>query len=611
MRFKIRYDQGGPFRSTFSADYQNSKDTGTANTLLGTQADLPGPFAGSFHLPGTAFDPTGQTGFLFGGLYNFCIGATPTQIAARNAQALCGTRGTQFNPGFKLPNTASVNVDGNPANNLLPYDNRFLTGNKDTSYASGNDFSQLHDYGLGWTNEFQVTPNLLIKSISAYRRLIWNAGTDGDGSPLNILQLSFKEKQYQVSQELQIVGSALDHKLNYVVGGYYFEEGGGIHDYVTFDEGLLQVDGPNTLYTENHAGYGQVDYKPIKWLGFTLGGRYTAENKEFTGGQQDLNGFNYKLFGCGDAAGNVFPNQPFPLAPVITCQQGIGYPNPANPIQVYPGGSNHLTFTNFAPKGGVQIFPMDRVMIYATYSQGYKTGGWTTRFTNPEPTAADFGPETAKTVEVGAKTEFFDRRLQVNLAGFTTDYTGIQLNFQEGTSPTIRNAGNARINGGELQVVAAIVPGLTLDTSLGVLDAYYTSVLPGVEAVSGPSPIEAGTYKGAPLPKTPHFKINLSPRYEYDFRNGAALLFVGDYTHQASSWNDAQRSYLIKRAASDIINVGVTYTEPRGHWSIGVGGTNITNDRVLVTGNEDPSAGVVFGNYNRPAEWYLRLGVKL
>jgi hypothetical protein len=61
-----------------SADYTREDSGGLANTLVGTTETVPGNFAGTTNLPGTAFDPTGTTGFLFGGLYNFCIGATPS-----------------------------------------------------------------------------------------------------------------------------------------------------------------------------------------------------------------------------------------------------------------------------------------------------------------------------------------------------------------------------------------------------------------------------------------------------------------------------------------------------------------------------------------------------
>ncbi|MES2303647.1 MAG: TonB-dependent receptor plug domain-containing protein, partial [Pseudomonadota bacterium] len=89
LRGKLRWDNGGAVRATFSGDY--SKDKGTsANKLIGTAEFVPGNFAGTTNLPGMAFDPTGTTGFLFAGLYNFCIGSTGAEIAARNAQALCG-----------------------------------------------------------------------------------------------------------------------------------------------------------------------------------------------------------------------------------------------------------------------------------------------------------------------------------------------------------------------------------------------------------------------------------------------------------------------------------------------------------------------------------------
>jgi len=607
LRGKLKW-KGEHVTVTLTGDYTRENSTGLANTLLGTAGNVPGNFGGTANLPGTAFDPTGTTGFLFAGLYNFCIGANTAQIAARNAQALCGVRGTQYNTALHQQPIAGVNVDGNPNNNLLPYDNRFLTGNKDTSYATGNDFSRMTSYGFAGTVEWNPAPNTTLKSITAYRQLDWRSGVDGDGSPLNFLQLSFAMHQWQFSQEVQLLGTLFDDKLHYVLGGYYFKEKGGLHDYVTFAEGLLQVDGPNALETQNYAGFGQIDYRPIPLLGVTLGGRYTREDKQFEGGQQDLNGFNYKLFGCSDPQGNITPSGPFPLAPV-TCQQGTGYPDPANPIRVYAPGVNTQSFQNFSPKIGIQLYPIDRVMAYASWSKGYKTGGWTTRLTNPQPTAQPFGPEKATTWEIGIKSQFLDRKLQLNAAAFTTDYQGIQLNFQQGTSPTIRNAGDARIRGVELEAVVAPARGLVVNASVGFIDAHYTSVLPGVLAVSAPNAFQAGTFVGADLPKTPKWKINVSPRYEAHLGNGATMILLADWTHATSVWNDAQRTYLLRRPTIDVFNASVAYREPGGKWTLTAGGTNITGNRYLTTGNENISDGVFFGTYSRPAEWYVRLGV--
>ncbi|MEC3909204.1 TonB-dependent receptor [Sphingobium sp. CR2-8] len=607
LRGKLKWDDGGAARVTLSGDY--SKDKGTsANKLVGTAEQATGNFAGTTNLPGTAFDPTGTTGFLFAGLYNFCIGSTGAQIAARNAQALCGVSGTQFNPQFQLPSYASVNVDGNPSNNRLPWDGRYLIADPDRSYATGNSYSDLESWGLSGVVDFDLADNVALKSITAYRELHWNAGLDADGSPLNFVQLSFTMNQWQFSQEFQLLGNAFEEKLRYVLGAYYFKEQGDLHDYVTFAEGQVQVDGPNELATRNYAFFGQVDYRPIDLIGITIGGRYTNERKRFEGGQQELNGFNYKLFGCANANGTINPGGPFPLAP-INCQTGLSYPDPNNPVRVYTPGVNRKKFSDFSPKVGVQVHPSEDVMVYGSWSKGYKTGGWTTRLTNPQGNVApDFDEEKATTWEAGIKSTLLDRRLQLNAAAFTTRYRDIQLNIQVGTSPTISNAGDARIKGFELEMIAAPIDGLTVNGAIGYIDAYYTSVSPATAAVGGANSFQAGTLVGEALPKTPKWKVNLSPRYEAKLANGGSLVLLADWTHSTSAWNDTQRTLLLRRVSNDIVNASVSYREPGGHWTLTAGGTNLTDKRYLTSGGSNIAAGAIFGTYNRPREWYLRFG---
>lgn len=609
FRLKLRYDNGGALKATLAGDYTFSNTTGLANKLLAVP-ESPGAFAGTTNLPGTALDPSGRTGFNFAGLYNFCIASTPAQIAARAATSLCGGRGTQFSGGFRLPALASRNVDGDPSNDLLPWDNRFLLADKDTSYATGMNFSRLRNWGVALTLDYDLSDAVALRSISAYRKLDWRAGIDGDASPLNFLHLSFPLDQKQFSQELQVIGKALDGKLNYVLGAYYFEESGDQRDFVTFAEGLIQVDGPNVFDTKNYAFFGQLDWRPIDLIGITVGGRYTNETKKFEGFQQELNGFNYKLFNCSDADGNVTPNGPFPLAP-IPCQVGIGYPDASNPVRVYPPGLREQKFDNFAPKVSLQLHPNDDVMVYGSWSKGYKTGGWTTRLTNPQPDVDPFTEELATTYEIGIKSQLFDRVLQINAAAFTTDYEGIQLNFQQGTSPTIRNAGDARIRGFEIEAVLAPGGGFTLNGAVGYLDTRYTSVLPGVIAVSAPDATQAGTDVGAQLPKSPNWKFSLAPQYRAKLPGGSQVTFAADWTHSSSAWNNAQRSFALRRDAFDLVNANITWVEPNGRYSIAVGGTNILGDRYLTTGNASPAVGAIYGTYNRPAEWFMRFGFNL
>ena len=119
----------------------------------------------------------------------------------------------------------------------------------------------MRNWGVSGVIDFDLTENLAIKSITAIRDMRWKTGMDLDGSPLVMLQTSFNMEQQQISEELQLNGNALNGQLNYVVGVYYFREQGSLHDFVTFSEGLLQISGPNDLWTRNYAGFTQVDWR--------------------------------------------------------------------------------------------------------------------------------------------------------------------------------------------------------------------------------------------------------------------------------------------------------------------------------------------------------------
>ena len=610
LRGKLRYDNGGSVRATLSADYSNVDQDSTPNTVLAV-TPIPGPFGGlaANNIPGTALDVvTGSSGFLFAGLYNFCIGATTAQIAARNAAALCGPRNSTA--GYNtLGGLASVNVDANPNNNRLPYDNRWVSTNIDESYANGNNFSKLKQFGVGLNLELDVSDSATLKSITSYRKVDFAAGVDLDNSPLEILQTSFNVVQDQFSQELQLTGKALDDKLNYALGGYYFQEKGDLRDFVTFAGGLLQVDGPGKVESKAYAAYGQLDYRFSDLIGITLGGRYTREDKTYDGFQSDLNGFNYKLFNCLTTGANGLPDE--------ACRAGLGFPVAGQPFRYYPTAPRAQKFSNFSPKAGIQIHPSKDVMIYGSWSRGYKTGGWTTRLSNPLPAAPTFGPEKAQSFELGLKSTLLNRKLQINAAAFRTNYNGIQLNQQIGVSPTVANLGIARVQGLEVEVVAAPSRNFTINGSIAYLDAQYTYIC-GENGVIQPfcnansafvaaNPFQLGIKAGDDLPKSPNWKINLSPRFETEVGSGK-IIVLGDWTHTTKMRNDTEGSLLLIRPATDIINANITYRAAE-HWELTFGGTNLTNERYLVTGQAQIAGGQIYGTYSRPREWYARLGV--
>lgn len=601
IRGKLKYDNGGAFRATLSGDYQKTSSSAPYSLVQTVQ--------------GGAVN--------FGDLYNLCISADTATLAAisatpgaPNVTNLCGSYGTQFpsvrrdviTPVKQVFGLASANADGNPNNDRLLWNDQFLTNDPDTSYANGNNFSNLQQWGLSAIIDYDISNDIALKSITAYREGHWLTGLDADGSPLNLFHLSFDQDQWQFSQELQFNGVALDDRLNYVLGAYYFKEKGSLLDLVTFGEGMNQIDGPNWLETENYAAFGQIDFRPIDLIGITLGGRYTHEKKQFEGGQQELNGLFYKLAGCSDANGNITPNAPIAGPGSPSCRVALNYPTDANPLRVYPVGINEQSFNNFSPKVGIQIHPSDDIMLYGSWSKGYKTGGWTTRYTTPQTTVANYDPEEATTFEIGVKSTLLDRRLQINAAAFTTKYTDIQLNYQVGTSPTIDNVGNARIKGFEVELVAQPVEAFTLNASVGYLDAYYTQLDPAVAVTSGPDALQAGAIIGGPLPKTPEWKINISPRLELPMGNGGKIVLLGDWTHTTKIWNNVERTFSLLRPKVDIINASISYTDPSERYTLTLGGTNLTGERYLASGTSIPASGVISGSYNRPAEWYARIG---
>ncbi len=562
IRGKILWKATDALQVTVTADWTHEDQPSTPNTVLRTY---------------------GNSAYSTASIYNGCVTGTIPATAP-----VCGPVG---------PRTAAAGggfVTAGPALATLTTPYTFAltnTGNIDTSYATGLNFSKLDSYGGAVTADWTIGDELALKSITAARGLKWKAGQDGDGSQDTIIEESFAEGQHQASQELQLLGKAFGSRLDYVAGLYAFNEGGFIHDYVTFP--VLIIDGDNELNTTSFAAFTHLDYKVTGKFGVTLGSRYSIDEKKFEGFNSDLNAFFYKISG---------------LYPVTAANAAaLGFPNPAQPLRLFPTGVNHQTFHQNTPTVGAQYHFTDAAMVYASWSEGFKTGGWTTRVTAPIANAglATFGPETARTYEVGTKLTFFENRLSANLAGFFTQYDGIQLSFQEGSSPTIKNAGDARIRGVELEVHSRPVSGLSINGAAGYMDAHYTRL----NDVAGPSDPLTGAPStlqlSARLPKTPKFKVDISPEYDLDLPGGNTLRLLVDWTHTSSMFNDAQNTVALERPAVSVVDASLHFVSAGSRYEVIGGGTNLFDKRFVTTGLDQVAGGVLQATYNRPVEWYV------
>ncbi len=268
FRGKFVWTASDTLELTFAGDYSTVDEEGIPGSLVNSNA---GPGA-----------------MTVAGLYNACISTPPAALAMWGLAAVCGPRGlapTRSNPtagSNPLPGLAGVNVDGDPSNDRPVFGNQFISS-KDVSFGTGSNFSKIDASGLSVTANMDIGEGLALKSISAFRRLSADFGTDLDGSPIDIGDTSFSTNQRQYSQELQLVGSSFEKRLDWLLGAYYFHEKGDLTDFVPFGEGLVQVDGENLFTNIAYAAFTNLTYSVTDAFSVSLGVRFTDEHKDFAG----------------------------------------------------------------------------------------------------------------------------------------------------------------------------------------------------------------------------------------------------------------------------------------------------------------------------------------
>ena len=570
-RFKLVYTPTSRLKVTGIVDYLNVDQSAAPFSLVDVNQEL------------------------YVALYNTCITGDPgvfaavgglTGLGAGVANLCNATRGNPNSPAGTQPSLASQ------AGQNLPYDERYIIRNADGSinpdltYANGANFDRVENWGVNFQVQYDLTDDIAVKSITAYRELDSTFGVDIGGAPFLTLAPSFETNERQFSQELQLSGTLMNDLWNFVLGGYYFHEYGTLTDLVPFAAGLIQINSPdNDFDTKSYAVFTHNDIELVPdVLSITVGARYTYEEKLFTGTQRDENNFGGTVLG---------------LPPFV-------YPDPTDVYRLYPLGQNRQTFDNFSYRVGAQFYPTDDVMLYASYATAFKGGGWTTRLTVPNfdtttltpLPAPTFAPEEAKTVEVGAKSEFFNNRLRLNLALFNTEYDSIQLTFQDGSSPVTANGGDGRIRGVELEMNAEPVDNWSLDASVGYLDAEYQTIRPGVPLTGDESFVN-----------TPKWTAQAGTSYRIE-AGGWDITPRIDWNYASQVFNDEANTPILAADPRSIFNASVNIREPSGRFSVQGGVTNLTDERYIVSGYTNALA-IYSATFSRPREWYLTLRYQL
>ena len=638
MRAKLLWLASNRLKLTLEGDWTHEDQTALPNVVLGV-------FANS--IPGATFST----------LHNLCIsnnaatlpaaiqaaGGPPTFVptnalfASVCAQPLAHVPGLSIGAppplgaGYVGGPPGPFNINDHPGTAYLGSSDPQVylsnaaseTGNYDTTYANGPNFARSDVFGFSLTGQYRIEHNLRLKSISAYRQTSWEIGTNLDGTPAALFSVSDAQHQWQVSQEFQLLGSALHDRLNWVTGLYYFHESGYVHDFVPFENILQVYDGAaNDVDNKDYAAYFHLDYRLNRRWEFIAGGRFTDAQAYFIGGQGDLNSFPFGSY-CWLNSCNGAP----PYTDIIPNAAPAGGPY----YRYFPGIPDSQAWHIFDPTASIQYHFTRNVMAYVTWSKGFMAGGWTTRLSSliTSPKQARFGPEYSKAWDAGVKSDLFNHHLTLDADAFFTNFDGIQLNVQRGISPVLENAGNAKIEGAELSFQSLVAQtGLELNGSVSYIDAYYTSVnpdapIPEYADAQGntycPSGAAAGctfTWAGvspldAKLPDTPEWKAVFDPVYTFALQSGATISFTPVYTYTSDMYNDSLNTPQMRRPVTKILNASLHYTSPSGMYEFSVGGTNLTDDRYITTGQANYGAGFIDGYVNAPREWYATIRVQM
>jgi iron complex outermembrane receptor protein len=237
-------------------------------------------------------------------------------------------------------------------------------------------------------------------------------------------------------------------------------------------------------------------------------------------------------------------------------------------------------WSEFNPKVGLRFNMTDDVMLYGTYSEGYRSGGFNGRVDSFESATIPYNPEFLENYELGFKSEFGGGRVRVNGALFYMDYQdkqeeiGLKSDGATGQRISVFNAATATMQGFELQMQALVSEGLTLAANFGYLDSEYDEFTfdDGFGIVDN---------SGLEFRRAPEYTGSISGTYEWDIGNGQAWVrgafrFIDDLFVEQT--NRAELS----NGKQNYLDMSVNYSQ--GGATFSLFGRNLTNEDALAHG---------------------------
>jgi iron complex outermembrane recepter protein len=410
-----------------------------------------------------------------------------------------------------------------------------------------------------WTNPIGV-----LTSTTGLRNVDDHFPNSTLGDPLNQLIQTNIVQDTQVSQELNFT-SPTDQPLTWVGGLFYLHsnkrQGGPV--VMAFDPadvaGQFSSDNNYTqtaiqkIATDSYAIYGEATYAILDTLKFTVGARETWESKDGTSSVTD---------------------------------------SIVDPAHLFPATAQYShTWDAFTPKANLSFQAADNLLLYATVTRGFKSGGYDLSGTGASSAtnvqlalATPFAPETETSYEIGEKFAGFNNRLVVNGDLFRAEYHNEQisqlvlLSNNQLENITSNAPGVSVSQGAELEVSGVPTDWLTLGTSFAYEDAHFAD--------------------GSSVPYAPRFQLNLSGEVHFPVPELAGeVSLASDYTyHSTINFNkseDLPSDIASRTAWNGIVNLHADYVTDDERWRLSLWGKNIANERPLLRAS---NVGVLFEN---------------
>jgi len=443
----------------------------------------------------------------------------------------------------------------------------------DTRGGLNDPKQDVESYGFAINAEINLSDALTLRSISAWRKDDSASPIDFDALPAVDVDVPGIYRNEQISQEFQLLYDN-DGALSGLLGAYYLDAKAD----TLFDVRIFTTLAGLTAFTEadvdtsTYAVFGEFTFDFTQQLSLTLGGRYTWDERKAKILRQNYLGGGSPVF------------------------NGAGLPFGA-PSTNFTGSRD---FEKFTPRATVSFQPTPDHNLYASYSKGFKGGGFDPRGvgvnapnTDGQPGLSNaeiasflsFAPETVDSYEVGYKGSLLDGRVFVALAGFYADYTDIQIPGSVACTVSglpsfcgvTSNAGKATFKGLEFEGSARLGAGFSLSASAGYIDAKFDQYITNIGGV----PTDVAQFRK--VQNTPEFTGSLNANYLAPLGDGD-LNFNAGVSYRSKTYQFELPNPYIDQNGYALFDASVLYSAPGGRWTIGLFGKNLTDKRYKTSG---------------------------